>query len=545
MVLQSTLPPIHLPESNLIEFLFSNPNHIPEDRKLLFDAFTGESLTFGQIKDRVLQFAATLEDKFNFRQGDVIAIYSPNQMDYSIPLLGAVTAGGSTSPANPNYTPKELAYQLEMTKAKVLIAHPSNLSNALAAAKLVGLDKSNVFLFDTKTVDGVLPYTQVFLNERRAQPVKLTPEQARDTVAYLCFSSGTTGKSKGVMTTHTNIISNVLQYYAIDHRFVNGQNDRMIGVLPFFHIFGLTVLMHVALYLGIPVYVMSRFELVQFCETVQNCKITFTCLVPPIILLLAKHTIVDQYDLSSLKQVVCGAAPLSAELQALVNKRLPKMIVKQGYGLTETSPVAVLEPSDNVKPGSIGILVANMTAKIVDEEGKEVKQGERGELWLKGPNVMKGYINNPEATADCIDEEGYFHTGDVALQDENGHFYIVDRIKELIKYKGFQVPPAELEAVLLSSPLVDDCAVIGVYDTEQATELPRGYIVLKSGVPATQETEDLIKKFVASHVVYYKQLRSVVFIQEIPKSPAGKILRRVLRDAAAEEQKNKNSKAKL
>ncbi|OBZ91830.1 putative 4-coumarate--CoA ligase 1 [Choanephora cucurbitarum] len=456
--------------------------------------------------------------------------------------MGAVAAGGSTSPANPNYTPKELAYQLEMTKAKVLIAHPSNLPNALAAAKLVGLDKSNVFLFGTKTVDGVLPYTQVFLNKRRAQPAKLTPEQARDTVAYLCFSSGTTGKSKGVMTTHTNIISNVLQYYAMDHPFVNGQKDRMIGVLPFFHIFGLTVLLHVALYLGVPVYVMSRFELTQFCETVQNSKITFTCLVPPIILLLAKHPIVDQYDLSSLRQVICGAAPLSAELQALVNLRLPKMIVKQGYGLTETSPVAVLEPSDRVIPGSIGILVPNMTAKIVNEEGQEVKQGERGELWLKGPNVMKGYINNPEATADCIDQEGYFHTGDVAVQDEKGHFYIVDRIKELIKYKGFQVPPAELEAVLLGSPLVDDCAVIGVYDHEQATELPRGYIVLKSGVPATKETEEVIKKFVADHVVYYKQLRSVVFVQEIPKSPAGKILRRILRDAAAQEQ---NNKAKL
>lgn len=175
----------------------------------------------------------------------------------------------------------------------------------------------------------------------------------------------------------------------------------------------------------------------------------------------------------------------------------------------------------------------------------EVARGERGELWLKGPNIMKGYINNPEATADCIDQEGYFHSGDVALQDENGHFYIVDRIKELIKYKGFQVPPAELEAILLSSPIVADCAVIGVYDADQATELPRGYITLKPDVPETEETANAIKKFVSDQVVHYKQLRSIKFIKEVPKSPSGKILRRILRDMAAEEEKLLKSKSKL
>ncbi|KAI8084129.1 uncharacterized protein B0P05DRAFT_536257 [Gilbertella persicaria] len=545
MVIQSTLPPIQVPEIGIIQFLFKNTNNTPEDRPLLIDALTGESLTFGQIKDRILQFAATLQDRFQFKKGDVVAVFSPNQMDYSIPLLGAIAAGGATTLANPNYNPKELAYQLEMTKAKVLIAHASNIQSALAAAELVGLSKSNIFVFDKQAVDGVLPYTQVFLNKRRAVPVELTAEETKDSVAYLCFSSGTTGRSKGVMTTHTNMTSNILQYCALDHAFVNGNKDRMIGVLPFFHIFGLTLLIHVALYLGIPVYVMPRFDLVQFCETVQKQKITFTCLVPPIILLLAKHPIINQYDLSSLQLVICGAAPLGADLSQQVKKRLPNLVIKQGYGLTETTPVAIAEPTDRVVPGSIGILVSSMTAKIVDEDGNEVPTGERGELWLKGPNVMKGYINNPEATADCIDQDNYFHTGDVAIQDKNGHFFIVDRIKELIKYKGFQVPPAELEALLLNSPLVADCAVIGIYDHEQATELPRGYIVLNAGVPATDETAKTIMKFVADQVVYYKQLRSVVFINEIPKSPSGKILRRLLRDAAAKEESEKKSKAKL
>ncbi|KAK4518957.1 uncharacterized protein ATC70_009184 [Mucor velutinosus] len=546
MVIHSTLPDIKVPETGVIQFLFkTNPHQIPENRTLLIDAFTGESLTYGKLKDNILRFAATLQDKFDFKRGDVVAIYSPNQYDYSVPLLGAVAAGGSTTPANPAYTPKELAYQLEMTKAKVLIAHPSNVELALAAANLVGLAKDHVFVFGGESVNGVLPYSQVFFNERRATPVEFTAQQAKDSVAYLCFSSGTTGRSKGVMTTHSNITSNVLQYHALDHAFVNANKDVALGVLPFFHIFGLTLLLHVVLYLGIPLHVMPRFDLVQFCETVQKEKITFTALVPPIILLLAKNPLIDQYNFSSLKLVICGAAPLGVDLSQQVKKRIPTMIVKQGYGLTETSPCAIVEPTDRVIDGSTGLLLSNMTAKIVDEEGKEVARGERGELWLKGPNIMKGYINNPKATADCIDQEGYFHSGDVALQDENGHFYIVDRIKELIKYKGFQVPPAELEAILLSSPIVADCAVIGVYDSDQATELPRGYITLKPDVPETEETANAIKKFVSDQVVHYKQLRSIKFIKEVPKSPSGKILRRILRDLAAEEDKLLKSKSKL
>lgn len=513
---------------------------------MLIDAFTGESLTFAQLKDSILRFGAALQDKFDFKRGDVAVIYAPNQYDYSVPLFGTVAAGGATSPANPAYTPKELAYQLEMTNAKIIIAHSSNVESALAAADLVGLPKSNVFVFGDKAVNGCLPYKQVFLtSERKASIIKMTAQEAKDTVAFLCFSSGTTGKSKGVMTTHTNMTSNMLQFISVDGKFVNGNKDRMIGVLPFFHIFGLNLLMHTALFMGIPVHVMPKFDLVQFCETVQREKITFTCLVPPIILLLAKHPIIDKYDLSSLRLVICGAAPLGGDLAKQVNTRLPDMIVKQGYGLTETSPLAIIEPTDNVIHGSIGILVANMSAKIVNEDGEEVAVGERGELWMKGPNIMKGYINNPEATADCIDNEGYFHSGDVAVQDKNGHFYIVDRIKELIKYKGFQVPPAELEALLLNSPIISDCAVIGVYDEEQATELPRAYVTLKPDVPATEETAKAIQKFIADQVVYYKQLRSVVFIDEIPKSAAGKILRRILRDAAAAEKKQQVNKSKL
>ncbi|KAI9272041.1 hypothetical protein EDC94DRAFT_644774 [Helicostylum pulchrum] len=416
---------------------------------------------------------------------------------------------------------------------------------SLKAADMVGLSRSRVFVFGKNQVQGIAPWSQVFMGERRAALITLTAQEAKEAVAYLCFSSGTTGKSKGVMTTHANITANVLQYEGLEGASVNGNKDRMIGVLPFFHIFGLSLLIHVAIYLGIPVYVMPKFDLVKFCETIQKEKITFSCLVPPIILLLAKHPIVDNYDLSSLKVVTCGAAPLSAELSQQTKRRLPTMIVKQGYGLTETTTSAALEPTDGVVSGSIGFLLPSISAKIVDDDGAELSTGQRGELWLKGPNIMKGYINNLEATAECIDKEGYFHTGDIAVQDQDGRLYIVDRKKSLIKYKGFQVPPAELEGILFTSPMVADCAVIGVYDASQATELPRGYITLVANVPATEETAKTIKKFVADQVVYYKQLRSIVFIDEIPKSSSGKTLHRVLRNAAAEEQVTQKQKAKL
>ncbi|KAL0085515.1 hypothetical protein J3Q64DRAFT_1101923 [Phycomyces blakesleeanus] len=537
MPINSRLPPIKVPKTGLVQYLFEGRKfNTPQNKILSIDVATKKTLTLHQIKRDVLRFAAGLQDDCDFKKDDVILIYAPNQYDYAIPLLGAIAAGGAASPANPNYNTGELVYQLEMTKAKILVAHSENIKTALEAAKVVGLPANRIFVFGDDTINGVLPYSAL-LGDRLAIPVDYTEKEAAESVAILCFSSGTSGKSKGVMTTHTNITSNMEQYYASEREEINPSIDRALGILPFFHIFGLTVVLFSCFSLGIPLFVMPRFDLIAFCETVQNENITMACLVPPIILLLAKHQIIDQYDLSTLRLIISGAAPLSAELSQAATARLKTTVVKQGYGLTETSPVSILERTSKAIAGSTGKIVSNMVAKIVDEDGKEVGPTERGELWLKGPNVMKGYLNNPEATADCIDSEGYFHTGDVVEMDSEGNVYIVDRIKELIKYKGFQVPPAELEAYLLTSPIVMDCAVIGVYDDEQATEIPRAYVVLKEGTAPSVETENIIMKHVADKVVAYKQLRSIVFIAEIPKSASGKILRRVLRDLANEEKK--------
>ncbi|KAG2227571.1 hypothetical protein INT45_002256 [Circinella minor] len=538
VVFTSHFKPVEEPQMGTMEFLFKNHFDIPDKRPLFIDFLTGEKLTYGDFKDQILQFAAGLQDKHSFTKGDVMLIYAPNDYKYTVPLMGAVAAGGATSPANPNYTVHELVHQLKLTQAKVMIAHVDNIDNALEAAKEVGLPKKNIYVFGYKALQGCLPFLAL-MGSRRAELVHLTPEESKELPAYLCFSSGTTGPSKGVITTHANMNVNLLQYCASDGPFIDGKNDCTFATLPFFHVFALTNILHLAFYIGTPVYVLKRFHLETVCKLIESKKISFGYMVPPILLQIVKEPVAQKYDLSSVKWIQCAAAPLAPELLTALKARLPTCAVKQAYGLTETSPVATSEIPNDTRPGSVGYLLPNMTAKLVNEDGKEVGYDERGEIWLKGPNIMKGYIRNPQATADAIDKDGYFHTGDVGVVDKENRFYIVDRLKELIKYKGFQVPPAELEALLLKSPDVADAAVIGVYDPEQATEIPTGYIKVAPNVPKTKETSDRIKKFVADKVVSYKQIRNLIFLDVIPKSESGKILRRVLRTEANEAVKAK------
>ena len=286
------------------------------------------------------------------------------------------------------------------------------------------------------------------------------------------------------------------------------------------------VLMNGLLANGCTVISMPRFDLVQALELIQEHKITHFFAVPPMILALAKQPIIDNYDLSSLEMVMSGAAPLGAELSEEAATRIQCDVI-QGYGMTELSPVSHMTPPGQYRPGSVGVTVPNSECRIVDPEtGQDKGVGEEGELWVRGPMVMAGYLNNPQATEETIDSDGWLHTGDVAVIDEFEHIYIVDRVKELIKYKGFQVPPAELEALIISHPAVADVAVIGIPDDE-AGELPKAFVTLK---PDMNVTGTEIQDFVADKVATYKQIRLVEFIDEIPKSASGKILRRFLRD---------------
>jgi acyl-CoA synthetase (AMP-forming)/AMP-acid ligase II len=367
--------------------------------------------------------------------------------------------------------------------------------------------------------EGVRPITELF-----GAPVEQTPVASGDLVV-LPYSSGTTGINKGVMLTHGNLVSNVAQVLAgADIR----EDEAFIAVLPFFHIYGMQVLMNTGLRAGVTIITMPRFDLEQFLQLHQDHGITRSFVAPPIVVALAKHPIVDNYDLSKLEQVFSGAAPLSAELALECGARLGCDVV-QGYGMTELSPVSHLTPPGNFKPGSCGVTAPSTLTKVVDPAtGEELGIDQDGEVCIQGPQVMVGYLNNQQATDATIDPDGWLHTGDIGHIDADGHLYVVDRLKELIKYNGFQVAPAELEALLLTHPAVADAAVIGRPD-ESAGEIPVGFVVLRPGAEATEAD---ISDFVAGQVAHYKQLRHIEFIDAIPKSASGKILRRMLRDPA-------------
>ncbi|CAB5292032.1 unnamed protein product [Rhizophagus irregularis] len=435
----------------------------------------------------LLKLAFGLINKIGFKRGDVLAIYSPNHIDYPVVIFGAIAAGGIVTPVNPEYTSEEFAFQLKDSGASVIICHPDYLEKAIKAAKIANIPESKILLFDENEINDFLPFLSL-LSDQEINPVEYTPEEVKSTTAYLCYSSGTTGKNKGVETTHYNMVSNLSQLDVFEDQ-INHENV-YIGTLPSFHIYGLTLFI---------------------------------------------HFVILKYDLSSLKLAISAAAPLSKDLSTKFVE-IYKVPIKQAYGLTETTPFAIVTKTDNIVDGSIGILLPNVECKIISENNKELEFDEKGEFYIRGPNVMKGYLNNKEATDACIDSDGWFHTGDLGYVNPQGNFFIVDRVKELIKYKGFQVAPAELESVLLTHPSITDCAVIGVNSDEQATEYPLAYVVLKQNEIQSDELKEEIKDFVSQRVAPHKKLRGgVCFTDKIPKSSAGKILRRYLRERARNE----------
>jgi acyl-CoA synthetase (AMP-forming)/AMP-acid ligase II len=492
------------------------------DRAALIDGPTGRALTYGELERGVRAFAAGLADR-GFGKGDVLAVYMPNVPEYALAFHGAAAAGGSSTTVNPLYTPRELAHQLEDSGARILLTVPPFLDAAREAASEAGIGDVAVI----GEADGAVPLAELLGDPDRAPEVEIDPDAD---LAVLPYSSGTTGLPKGVMLTHRNLVANLCQVQA---SLPIEPDDTLIGVLPFFHIYGMTVIMNQGLRAGATIVTMPRFDLEQFLELIERHGVTRAYVVPPIALALGKHPAVESRDLSSLRTIMSGAAPLGGELAEQVAARVDATVI-QGYGLTETSPVThMIRPHGENRPGSIGTPLPGTECRVVDpESGEDVEPGERGELWIRGPQVMRGYLNNPEATEATVDADGWLHTGDVAVVGADSYFEIVDRLKELIKYKGFQVAPAELEALLATHPSVADVAVIGVPD-EECGELPKAYVVPANG---EIDAEELIA-FVAERVSPQKRIRLVEVTDEIPKSPSGKILRRVLvdRERAARE----------
>lgn len=512
MIFRSTEPNISIPEQPLTSIILQRSQEFA-DKKAMIDGLTERTITYKELADSINKVAAGLAAR-GFSKGDVVAIYSPNCLEYPIAFQAIALLGGISSTANPSYTASELAYQLNDAGAKYLLTVPQLLERALEAARQSKVE--SVFVFGNAT--GAIPFSVLLEDFDSVPKVEINPKE--DAVA-LPYSSGTTGLPKGVILTHYNLAANV---YQLSNRELISPADTIIAVLPFFHSYGLQIFLNYSLYCGATVVVMPQFDLETFLRLVQKYKITRAPLVPPIVLALAKQPIVDKYDLSSLKIITSGAAPLGNELTLECEQRL-NCVVKQGYGLTETSPVTHINPDERekIKPGSVGPCMRNTECQIVDiETEKPLGCHEQGELWIRGPQVMKGYLNNPSATAKVIDADGWFHTGDIAYVDEDGYFYIVDRIKELIKYNGYPIAPAELEAVLLSHPAIADAAVIPSPHPSTG-EVPKGFVVLNS-VATTGE----IMEFVAGLVAPHKRIRRLEIVDKIPKSASGKILRRLL-----------------
>jgi len=487
-----------------------------ESEIVIVDGVDGRELSGAAFIGDVKRLAGGLTSA-GFGAGKTVALMAPNSPEYCTIFHAVAWAGGTITTLNPTYTATEIAHQVKDSGAELLITIPSML--AVVKEGIEGLE--NITVCVVGDADDV-PSLEGFMGDPITQqvPVDLTTHSV-----VLPYSSGTTGMPKGVRLSHRNLVMNIEQT-AKAAEFRDG--EAAAAFLPFFHIYGMNVIMNVHLACGGVLITMPRFDLEMFLRICQDHKSRRMWIVPPVALALAKHPLVDEFDLSSVDQIFSGAAPMGAELSDAVAARL-NCAMLQGFGMTELSPVSHITPLSGPRSGASGLTIPNTQCRIVDPEtGQDLSANNEGELWVKGPQVMLGYLNSEQASKDTLTEDGWLKTGDVALIDSDGYMFIVDRLKELIKYKGFQVAPAELEAVLVAHAGIQDAAVIGKPD-EEAGELPVAFIVRADQALG----EDEIKQHIDDTLAHYKKIHHVTFVEQIPKSPSGKILRRLLRQKIA------------
>ena len=498
MIHHSPYPPIVLTNESITERVLRGLGPDP-DRVVLIDGPSGAAMTAGALESGIRRLAGGLVAQ-GIGKGDVVAILAPNCPDYAVVFHAVAFAGATVTTINPTYTAPEVAHQLKDAGARLLVTIPAFLEVAQAAfaGEIVVIGAASL---------------EALMREPLATQV---PVDASADVVVLPYSSGTTGLPKGVRLTHRNLVANVEQCLL-----VIGCNpgEWSVGFLPFFHIYGQTVLMNMHLAAGAGVVTMPRFDLEQFLTLAAKHRTLTLYSAPPVAVALAKHPMVDGFDLAHVERFFSGAAPLGGDLGDAVAARLGCLSV-QGYGMTEMSPVSHATPRGQARKGSVGVTLPSTECRIV-VDGQDVGVGVPGELWVRGPQVMAGYHNRPEATAETL-VDGWLRTGDLAEVDAEGWVFIRDRLKELIKVKGFQVAPAEVEAALLTCPMVKDAAVKGVPDNE-AGEVPVAFVV-----PAEGAEEGAIRAHLAGQLAYYKLPTRISFVEAIPKSASGKILRRML-----------------
>jgi 4-coumarate--CoA ligase len=520
---RSTFADVEIPNLSIYDFLFGSLDETDRGRIALVDGATGAKTTYGELVAQIDAVAGALAAR-GATPGTTIGLLCPNSPAFAVVFHGILRAGCIVTTINSLYTPNEISNQLKDAGASWLFTVSPLLAGAEPAAIAANLDADHLVVMDG--VDGHPSLRDLLAQQATPPEVNIDPATQ---VAVLPYSSGTTGRPKGVMLSHRNLVANVAQSNGVIGL---EDDDVVLAVLPFFHIYGLTVLLNYAMKARAELVTMPRFDLPEFLRIIQQEKCTWVFIAPPIAVALAKHPLVDDFDMSSVKVIFSGAAPLDANLAGTVATRLG-CTVRQGYGMSELSPVSHVIPLNEtgISLNSIGLALPNMECKIVDPEtGEELTAPEGGtsapgEIMCKGPNVMLGYLGNEEATKAMLTDDGWLHTGDIATVDSNNVYTIVDRLKELIKYKGYQVAPAVLEAVLLSHPKVADAAVIGVKD-DDGQEIPKAYVVIQ---PGNELTEDEVMAFVAANVAPHERVRRVEFIDVIPKNASGKILRKDLR----------------
>jgi acyl-CoA synthetase (AMP-forming)/AMP-acid ligase II len=516
-----TLPAPVIPDLTLPQFVLGAAYRRGSKRALV-DAATGHELSYAELADAVRETGAGLSAR-GLRPGDVLALCAPNCIEFAVAWYAATSIGAIVTTVNPLCTGDEISRQLRQTGARWLVATSGLVEQKLRAVM------PGTAIVETFVIGEPAAGTTPFGSLRATAPAPDVAVSASD-VALLPTSSGTTGLPKSVELTHRNLVASLGQTWLAHQA---AEDDVVIAALPLFHIYGLQITLNLPLLAGATVVILPRFELEAFLRAVQDHGITRAEVVPPMVLGLVTAGVVDDYDLSTLRLLTSAAAPLGADLARACARRLGCR-VKQAYGMTEVSGGTHIAPDTGPdRPESVGPALPGVECRIVDPgTGGDLPPGEPGELLVRTAGAMRGYLGDPRATAATIDPGGWVHTGDIVRADSGGWFYVTDRVKELIKYKGYQVAPAELEAVLLTHPAVADAAVVRRPD-ELAGEIPKAFIVLRAPASAQE-----LMAWVAGRVASYKRVRQVEFIDSIPKSPAGKILRRLLveRDAGAARQ---------
>ncbi|KAL2202914.1 4-coumarate-CoA ligase [Sarocladium strictum] len=553
----SPFPTLDIPQTNVLSYLFEQGGPV-SDQPLWYDSKdTARNLSPKQLLQWVKRLGFGLQ-RLGLKKGDVVMICTPNQIFVPVAYLGIVGAGCIFSGANPAYTVHELVHQITNTTAKVILAHPKMIPSILEASSKAGLSKDKIFQFSDERnppLDGIPDWQDMIGSPEEGESWHWPNMSTRDsttTVATINYSSGTTGLPKGVCVSHYNLIANVeqtivMRYAKKPYPFEKRPKERWVGFLPLYHAYGQLYTILMAIKLNVPVYVMAEFRYEDFLAVIGKYKITSLQIAPPILVMLSKRPETARYDLSSVRDVLCGAAPLSRELQNECQRRFDIQI-NQGWGMTEVTCGALHVPG-GVKDdsGSVGQLDPNCECKLVDDDGNEVEMGKPGEMYVRGPNVCLRYWRNEVATKESLDEEGWLKTGDIAICNKEGYFWIVDRKKELIKVNALQVAPAELEAALLENEHVADAAVVGI--TLNGNEWPRAYVVIQDASKG-KVTPQAIADWLIPRVSKHKRLvGGVVFVDEVPKLASGKIQRKTMRDwakrDAVEIEKQGSTKAKL